>query len=152
MFAQINISLFSIYKITVYCEPMQEETCKQCKASVEAWNERCRECGYHLILEPNERRKARYLRRPSIGALFWTQGWTVGARLYLWFVLSLMPVIGIVALVACTLFGRRWSWKYGGWQDWDTFTERMRLMDILATVWIVGLIGVYFWARQTGGI
>jgi hypothetical protein len=63
-----------------------------------------------------------------------------------------MPVVGVVALIACTLFGRRWSWKYGGWRDWDTFTERMRLMDILATVWIVGLAAAYFWVRQTGGL
>lgn len=113
-------------------------------------NEQCDNCGFNIVLEPNEERKARYLRRPSVGALFWTQGWTLGARLYLWFVLSLVPVVGVVALVACVLFGRRWSWKYGGWRDWEAFTDRMRLLDALSAIWITGLVVAYFWLRQNG--
>ena len=131
---------------------MKEATCKGCKQQVELWNKNCRGCGFVLVLEPEEKIKQRYLRGPALGALLWTQGWTFGARLYLWFVLSLIPVFGLIALFACLFFGRRWAWKAGGWSDWDEFTERMKLMDALSIVWIVGLLGFYLYARSTGGL
>ncbi|MBT5808311.1 hypothetical protein HOI18_03485 [Candidatus Uhrbacteria bacterium] len=119
---------------------------------VEAWNESCQDCGFHLVLEPDEKRKVRYLRTPALGALLWTQGWTFGARLYFWFLLSLVPVFGIIALVACLIFGRRWAWKYGGWDDWGSFTERMRVMDAIGVIWILGLMIGYVWIRYGGGL
>jgi hypothetical protein len=124
-------------------------TCTSCKREVEEWNERCKSCGFTLELVPDQRRKARYLRGPSLGALLFTQGWAFGARLYAWFLLSLVPVVGIVALFACLFFGRRWSWKYGGWSDWDEFQNRMRLMDMIGVVWVAILAGLYLYARFT---
>jgi hypothetical protein len=123
------------------------KTCESCKAEVEAWNVRCGSCGFHLVLEPDEARRARYLRGPSIGALFFTQGWALGARLYVWFVLSLIPVVGLAVLIFALLFGRRWSWKHGGWKDWKEFTMRMKWLDILGVLWIGFLIGLYLWRR-----
>lgn len=131
---------------------MGGKICNSCFQEVEEWNHKCESCGYHLVLEPDEMRKLRYLRRPSLGALLWTQGWTFGARLYFWFLLSLIPVFGLIALFACVLFGRRWAWKYGGWEDWKDFQHRMRFMDALGIIWICGLIGGYFWVRFTGGL
>ena len=131
---------------------MGGKTCNSCFNIVEEWNHKCGDCGYHLVLEPDDRRKVRYLRGPSLGALLWTQGWTFGARLYFWFLLSLVPVFGLIALFACVIFGRRWAWKYGGWEDWDAFRHRMRFMDAIGIIWIVGLIGGYLWVRWTGGI
>jgi len=128
---------------------MESKKCTSCKKQVEEWNEKCKGCGFTLVLEPDEKKRARYLRGPALGALFWTQGWTFGARLYIWFILSLIPVVGFVALFACLIFGRRWSWKYGGWSNWDEFKSRMRVMDIIGTIWILGLIGVYYFARYT---
>jgi hypothetical protein len=124
------------------------QTCAQCRKSVEQWNKRCKACGFVLVLEPDATRRARALRAPSLGALLFTQGWTFGARLYIWFLISLIPVLGLVALVACAIFGRRWSWKYGAWQSWDDFTRRMRLLDGIAFVWVGILVVVYLWARQ----
>ena len=80
-----------------------KKTCADCKKQVEEWNEKCGGCGFTLVIEPDEKRRARYLRGPSLGALLWTQGWTFGARLYLWFLLSLIPIVGFVALFACLL-------------------------------------------------
>lgn len=122
-------------------------TCKSCRAEVEAWNEKCRSCGFTLELVPDERRKARYLRGPSLGALLWTQGWTFGARLYFWFLISLIPAVGLVALFVCLFLGRRLSWKYGGWSDWEEYEARMRLMDRIGIVWILILAAVYVYVR-----
>lgn len=125
-------------------------SCQSCKADVDAWNERCGGCGFTLVLEPDEKIRAQYLRGPSLGALFWTQGWTFGSRLYVWFLISLIPVAGFVALFACLLFGRRWSWKYGGWTDWEEFRARMRLLDGIAIVWIAGLTIGWYLLRKNG--
>ena len=118
-------------------------TCVQCKQQIEQWNQQCGSCGYHVVLEKDEEMKERYLRAPSLGALLFTQGWTFGSRLYVWFLLSLMPVVGLVALFACLWFGRRWSWKYGGWESWEVFEKRMRTLDLVALVWIGTLFLVY---------
>ncbi|MBI4435759.1 hypothetical protein HY630_03745 [Candidatus Uhrbacteria bacterium] len=122
-------------------------TCVSCKREVEEWNEKCGGCGFTLELVPDERRKARFLRGPSMGALLFTQGWTFGARLYFWFLISLIPAFGLVALGVCVVFGRRLSWKHGGWSDWEEFQARMRLMDIVGMVWVAMLLGAYLWAR-----
>lgn len=109
-----------------------------------ALEKECRACGFHIVVEPSEKARARFLRVPSLGALLFTQGWTLGARLYLWFVFSLIPIAGIVALIMCVLFGRRWSWKYGGWKDWETFERRMKVLDGIGIAWIVVLVVFYF--------
>lgn len=126
---------------------MSDNTCVSCKRQVEEWNERCRACGFTLVLEPDEKRKARYLRAPALGALFFTQGWTLGARVYFWFLLSLIPVVGVASLILCVAFGRRWSWKYGGWEDWDTFVRRMRMMDLIGIAWVAMLVVTYLYFR-----
>ena len=71
-------------------------TCRQCKHLIDDWNKQCGGCGMRLVLEPDEEHRAKYLRGPALGALFFTQGWTFGARLYVWFLFSLIPVVGIV--------------------------------------------------------
>ncbi len=101
------------------------------------------------MLEPDDARRAKYLRGPSLGALLFTQGWTFGARLYLWFVVSLIPIVGIPVLIVCVLFGRRWSWKYGGWINWDEFVVRMRLLDMIGVVWVGILLLIYGFFRLT---
>lgn len=122
-------------------------TCKSCHAEVEAWNEKCGSCGFTLELVPDERRKARYLRGPSLGALLWTQGWTFGARLYFWFLISLIPLVGLVVLIVCLFFGRRLSWKYGGWSDWEEYVARMRLMDMIGVAWVAVLAAIYLYFK-----
>ncbi len=122
-------------------------TCTNCRAHIEEWNKSCGSCGFRLVLVPEAEARERYLRVPSLGALLWTQGWAFGARLYLWFVLSLIPPVGPFVLVLCVIFGRRWSWKHGSWTDWEEFRSRMRLLDILAGVWAACLLGAYLYFR-----
>lgn len=124
-----------------------KNVCTSCKHEVEEWNERCGGCGFTLELIPDDKRKARFLRGPSLGALLFTQGWTLGARVYFWFLLSLIPVVGIVPLILCVIFGRRWSWKFGGWQSWDEFVSRMRVMDAVGVAWVLLLAGAYLYIR-----
>lgn len=111
------------------------------------WNEHCGRCGFHVELVPDDTIKARYLRGPSLGAVLFTQGWAFGARLYLWFLLSLVPVFGIIVLFICLFFGRRLSWKQGGWASWEDFVRRMKMMDILGGFWIVFWMSIYLYAR-----
>lgn len=131
-------------------KPLSPE-CPECKKILAHWNEHCHGCGYKLALEPQEAARARYLRGPSLGALFFTQGWAFGARLYLWFLLSLIPIVGLAILPLLVLFGRRLAWTMESWESWDDFTSRMRLMDIIGVIWLTGLIIVYFWLRSISG-
>jgi hypothetical protein len=128
---------------------MTQKTCLNCRALIEQTNKACISCGYHLVLEPKEEEQKRYLKGPSLGAIFFTQGWAFGARLYLWFLLAFIPIIGFVVLFILFFFGRRLSWKTGGWQDWESFRKRMSLMDKIAIGWILLLVGIYFYRRYT---
>ena len=126
-----------------------KKSCPDCSRAVRELQERCRGCGFNIIIEPKAKARARYLRGPSLGALFFTQGWALGARQYLWFVLSLIPIVGVAALIICTLFGRRLSWKTGGWSSWNEYHRRMRLLDIISVIWVIILVVVYLTVRYT---
>ncbi len=117
-----------------------QTTCSSCKVNVDALKANCAACGLTLTLEPDEARRARSLRMPSLGALLFTQGWTLGARTYLLFLLSLIPIVGIGVLIVSVIFGRRMSWKHGEWTSWEAFEERMRTLDLIAIAWI-GMLG-----------
>jgi len=127
---------------------METKTCPDCKRLVKEWNEKCVDCGFTLVMEPEVQIRARYLRGPALGALLFTQGWSVGARTYLWFIASLIPIVGIGALIILTLFGRRISWERGGWASWEEFQTRMRVMDIVGVVWVLLLIATYFVVKK----
>ncbi len=126
-----------------------KKSCPDCKQAARELQEKCRGCGFNIIIEPKEKAQARYLRGPSLGALFFTQGWALGSRQYLWFVLSLIPIVGVTSLIICTFFGRRLSWKTGGWSSWEEFRQRMRTLDIIGVIWILILVAVYLIARYT---
>jgi len=66
--------------------------------------------------------------------------------MYLLFVISLIPGVGISALIIGAIFGRRLSWKFGSWGSWQEYTSRMRLLDIIGIVWIclLGFVYLYF--------
>lgn len=132
---------------------MEQTVCTSCEAKLHAWQEQCRDCGFVLVRKEEQdlAREQRYLRIPSIGALLFTQGWTFGARMYVLFILSLLPGVGIAALCLSFLFGRRLSWKYGHWKDWETFTKRMRTLDLLGLAWGAGVLVVYIFFRTHGG-
>lgn len=123
------------------------KACLQCSKFIDEWNDKCGSCGFHLVMEPDEVVRAKFLRGPSLGAFLFTQGWAFGSRLYIWFLISLIPGVGLVALFACLIFGRRWSWKQGGWASWEEFQKRMRQLDFIALGWILLLIVFYVWRR-----
>jgi|SRR3989338_6682352 len=124
------------------------DQCEHCLASIKQLEKECRTCGFQITVEPTKQVRERFLRVPSLGALLFTQGWTLGARLYLWFVISLIPIAGLAALVACVIFGRRWSWKYGGWRNWETFERRMKILDGIGIIWIIILGISYFFFKK----
>lgn len=102
-----------------------------------------------FVTQIDEAAQSRFLRGPSLGALLFTQGFAFGARLYVWFLLSLIPIVGIPVLFILLIFGRRLSWKHGGWASFEAFQARMKLLDIIAVVWLLALVALYFFARKT---
>ena len=129
---------------------MNTAACPDCTAALQEAQRVCHACGYTLRLEPMEAEKDRYLHRPSLGGLLWTQAYALGTRQYLWFVASLIPGVGFVALFAMSLYGRRWSWRMGGWESFSAFQERQRLMDGSGFGWICALIVTYTAFRVFG--
>ncbi|HJN84773.1 MAG TPA: hypothetical protein QF873_00455 [Patescibacteria group bacterium] len=129
---------------------MDSKSCPDCLTKLREAQRACKACGYTIELVPKEEVMERYLRRPSPGGLFWTQGYALGTRQYMWFVVSLIPIAGFVALGAMFIFGRRWSWHVGGWSSFDEFKKRQRLMDTLAYVWFGGLVLVWAYLRWRG--
>lgn len=130
---------------------MDSKSCPDCLEKLREAQRICEGCGYTVELVPKEEVIERYLRRPSPGGLFWTQAYAFGTRQYIWFIVSLVPIVGFVALGAMFLFGRRWSWRVGGWDNFEEFKKRQRLMDGVAYAWLCVLIFVYIylrWLRQ----
>lgn len=127
---------------------MNKKRCPSCKEFAKEWNLKCKGCGFTLVLEPTDKVRKRYLRAPSLGALLFTQAWAAGARMYIWLLLSFIPIVGVAVLIILTLFGRRLAWTYGGWTSWQEFEDRMRLLDIIGVIWVIILLLIYFTLRQ----
>lgn len=125
------------------------KNCPDCLETLRELQRTCGSCGYRIELVPEEEDIERYLRRPSLGGLLWTQAYAFGTRQYGWFVLSLIPFVGVVALLVMCIFGRRRSWEIGGWESFEEFRRRQRLMDGFAYVWVAILVGLYLLARYT---
>ncbi|PIR47426.1 hypothetical protein COV06_03130 [Candidatus Uhrbacteria bacterium CG10_big_fil_rev_8_21_14_0_10_50_16] len=125
-------------------------TCPECLEKLKELQKICGSCGYTVELVPAEELIERYLKRPSPGGLFWTQAYALGTRQYLWFLVSLIPIAGFVALGAMFLFGRRLSWKSGEWDSFAEFKKRQQLMDGLAYAWLGLLIAVFLYMRYVG--
>lgn len=119
---------------------MTKPVCPECLHAAKDKEEHCEHCGFFLGIDSKEKQQERYLRGPAIGALLWTQGWAFGARLYFWFILSLIPVVNFFVLVVLVFRGRRLSWQKGQWISWETFEKRMRFLTILSFIWIYLLI------------
>ncbi len=126
---------------------MSKQKCTNIKVKAKQLDNQAKGCGFRVRLEPAEESMKRYLRTPSLGALLWTQVWAVGARMYFWFVLSLIPIVGFVPLIVLTIRGRQLSWNAGQWESFEVFKRRMRILDIVALVWFGILVGVYLYMR-----
>ncbi len=121
--------------------------CPECMEKLKEAQRFCAACGYHVELVPDEVVMERFLRRPSPGGLFWTQAYALGTRQYLWFILSLIPIVGVVALFAMFFYGRRWSWKVGEWENFEEYRRRQILMDRIGYGWLATLLIGYIVVR-----
>lgn len=135
----------SIEWYNVFC--MENKTCPDCLDRLRAAQKACEACGYKVELVPKEKQIEKFLKRPSPGGLFFTQAYALGTRQYMWFIISLIPIAGFVALGAMFLFGRRWSWHVGGWDNYEQYKKRQRLMDTIAYIWLAILILGYLYLR-----
>ncbi len=124
-----------------------EQKCPECFVKLRELQELCGGCGYRVELVTKEEDMERYLKRPSLGGLFWTQAYAFGTRQYMWFILSILPITGFVALPAMFVFGRRWSWKVGGWASFNEFKSRQTLMDRIGVAWVLLLVAIWAYFR-----
>lgn len=124
-----------------------KKTCPECFTKLRELQALCGGCGYRVELVSKEEDMERYLKRPSLGGLFWTQAYAFGTRQYMWFILSILPITGFVALPAMFVFGRRWSWKVGGWKNFEEFKKRQVLMDGIGVAWILFLVSIWAYFR-----
>jgi len=126
---------------------MNKQKCTNIKTEVKKLDRQAEGCGFRVHLESAEESMKRYLRTPSLGALLWTQVWALGARMYFWFILSLIPIVGFVPLIVLTIRGRQLSWNTGQWENFEVFKRRMRILDIVALVWLIIIVGVYLFIK-----
>ncbi len=122
-------------------------TCPECFTKLRELQAACDGCGYTVELVSKDEEIERFVRRLSPGGLFWTQAYAFGTRQYVWFILSILPITGFVALPLMFVFGRRWSWRVGGWESFEVFKRRQQLMDRIGIAWIAFLILVYIGVR-----
>ncbi|OGL71848.1 hypothetical protein A3C17_01920 [Candidatus Uhrbacteria bacterium RIFCSPHIGHO2_02_FULL_53_13] len=127
-----------------------KKVCPECFSKLKELQKLCQGCGYKIELVTADEEIERFLRRPSPGGLLWTQAYAFGTRQYLWFVLSILPITGFVALPMMFAFGRRWSWRVGGWGSFTEFKERQVLMDRIGIAWILFLVLIYLYFRFRG--
>ena len=43
-----------------------KKTCPNCKKQIKKLNQKCQNCGFKIIMEPDEKTKERYLKGPSL--------------------------------------------------------------------------------------
>lgn len=83
------------------------------------------------------------LRRWNWGAFVLTPWWTFTMRQAFWFVLALLPGIGIVAACYLALNGNELAWKSRHWASADHFADTQRIWNFCGIVlFILELIGV----------
>lgn len=70
----------------------------------------------------------------SWGAFFSTPIWALGNKLYLWTLLSLLPLVNIYAWIKLSIDGRKMSWEEGNWSDFDQFKQRQKIVAIIIVV------------------
>lgn len=125
-----------------------KRTCPECYTKLRELAQVCAGCGYKIELVTKDEDVERFIRRPSVGGLLWTQAYAFGSRQYIWFVLSILPLTGLIALPAMFLFGRRWSWHKGGWESFEEYKRRQILLDRIGTAWVLLLMVMIFYVRN----
>jgi hypothetical protein len=126
---------------------MEDKKCPDCLDKLREAQDICGACGYKVELISEEKQIERFIKRPSPGGLFFTQAYAFGTRQYLWFIASLIPILGFVALGVMFLFGRRLSWRFGGWDSFEEYKKRQTTMDVVSCVWLAILLSAYLLLR-----
>jgi hypothetical protein len=124
-----------------------KNNCPDCYTKLRELQALCGQCGYKIELVTKDEEIERFINRFSVGGLFWTQAYALGTRQYVWFILSILPITGFVALPAMFVYGRRWSWHVGGWESFDEYKKRQILMDRIGMVWFGLLLLIYLYFR-----
>lgn len=75
-----------------------------------------------------------YIHSWSWGAFLGGTIWPLGNKLWLWTLLSLIPLVNLYSWIKLAMNGRQLSWEKGNWQNFDHFKKRQKLV-----AWVIGL-------------
>lgn len=73
-----------------------------------------------------------YISRWSWGAFLAGVIWPLGNRMWLWAVLTLVPVVNLYAWIKLSISGRQMAWEKGGWQNFEQFKKRQTIVAWVA--------------------
>lgn len=86
----------------------------------------------------------KFIRGGSLAGFFGALIWALGNKLWLWALLSLIPLVNIYVAFKLAFHGRRMAWEKAEWQSFEQFRGRQKLMAwiILALVvlYTVGMV------------
>ncbi len=98
-----------------------------------------------------------FIQKWSWGAFFSPFVWTLGNKLYLWAVGTLVPLFGIYAWIKLASSGREMAWVQKGWTGFEQFKKRQKIMMliiIVVTILAIGgkIIGFSFSTKNQPGL
>ncbi len=86
----------------------------------------------------------KYIRGGSLSAFFGGLIWPLGSKLWLYALLSLVPLVNIYVWLKLTFHGRRMSWEKGEWQSFDQFKQRQKLLVyIILAVFVLYILFLF---------
>jgi hypothetical protein len=92
-----------------------------------------------------------FIHKWSWGAFFGGAIWPLGNKLFIWALLSLIPLVNIYVWIKLAIEGRRMAWEQSGWDDFDHFRYRQKVVAVIIVI-IVLLISVkeiFFYDKET---
>ncbi len=81
--------------------------------------------------------QVKFIRSASLGAFFGTPIWAFGNRLYLYGLLSLLPIVNIFFWIYLSAKGRQLAWEKGGWTSFDQFKHRQKVVAYIIAAFLV---------------
>lgn len=76
-----------------------------------------------------------YINNWSWGAFLGGTIWPLGNKLWLWGLISIIPVINLYSWMNLSMHGRKLSWEKGNWQNFDHFKKHQKRV-----AWVIGLV------------
>ncbi|MBF4694984.1 hypothetical protein [Fusibacter ferrireducens] len=81
-----------------------------------------------------------------VGAFFLTPIWAIYHKKYLVFILSVIPIVSLLASFSALVYGGKWAWESRDWETENDFMENRSKWNIagVLTCCVLVLIKVIF--------